>query len=310
VLAHAVGNGANLRELAWADRKGKRLQTVTKPGSIEGYALAPDEKRVVMSVNDKTQNDFWIQDLIRGTLSRLTFGTQSVTSALWSPDGVRILYGAAPPSSFSYDLFQKAASGGKEDLVAHGGVNAFPSDWSRDGKSIVYSALSEKTNYDLWLLPVETSGSSPAGVSKPVVYLQTPFNETAARFSPDGRFMAYESDESGQYQVYVQTIPASGAKWQISTAGGRQPMWRADGKELYYVADQTLVAVPFRSDAAGFQAGTPESLFDGVLGRDFANAYLPAAGGQRFLVRFAASGDLSAAPPVTVVLNWQTGLKR
>jgi hypothetical protein len=147
-------------------------------------------------------------------------------------------------------------------------------------------------------------------VSKPIVYLLTPFNESGGRFSPDGRFMAYESDESGQYQVYVQTIPASGAKWQVSTAGGRQPMWRADGKELFYVADQKLVAVPIRSDAAGFQAGTPEPLFDGVRVRDFANAYVPAAGGQRFLVAFGASGDLSAAPPVTIVLNWQTGVKR
>ena len=122
--------------------------------------------------------------------------------------------------------------------------------------------------------------------------------------------MAYESDESGQPQIYVQTIPAGGAKWQVSTAGGRQPMWRADGKELFYVADQKLVAVPVRSDASGFQAGTPEPLFEGVQVRDFANAYVPAADGQRFLVTFAASGDVSAAPPVTIVLNWQTGVKR
>jgi Tol biopolymer transport system component len=304
VLAHATGQVGTVRELAWVDRKGKRMDTVTKPAPMGDFALAPDEKRAVMRLDDKNNtSDFWLQDLSRGTLSRFTFGAQSVTSAVWSPDGNRTAYAASPASSFSYDLYQKAAGGGKEELLAHAGVNARPTDWSRDGKSIVFVVLGEKPNYDLWLLPVDSAGGKPAA------YVQTPFSERAARFSPDGHYMAYESDESGQYEVYVQPIPASGAKWQVSNAGGRQPTWRSDGKELYFIAGQKLIAVSAKTDTSGFQAGTAEPLFDGLRADDFDSVYQPSANGQRFLVRFAA-GDVNSAAPTTIVLNWQTGVKK
>ena len=156
----------------------------------------------------------------------------------------------------------------------------------------------QKTAIDLWLLPLE-------GDRKPIPYLQTPFNDTAGAFSPDGRWMAYDSDESGQNQIYVQTIPASGAKYQISSEGGTQPQWRRDGKELFYVsADQKLMAVPMSLDAR-VEAGTPQALFTSVG----AAGYAPSRDGQRFLVNVPAGAEGAAAPPITVVLNWQAGLK-
>jgi len=149
------------------------------------------------------------------------------------------------------------------------------------------------------------------GDHKPVPYLQTPFNEGDAQLSPDGRWMAYASNESGQPQVYVQAIPASGAKWQISPAGGVQPRWRRDGKELFYIStDQKLMAVQVKS-GDGFEAGASQPLFaldpifPAMMGRF---AYQPAADGQRFLVLELVGG--STAPPLDVVLNWQVALKK
>ena len=155
---------------------------------------------------------------------------------------------------------------------------------------------------DLWLLPLE-------GDRKPVPYLQTPFSESDAQFSPDGRWMAYASNESGEPQIYVQGIPASGAKWQISTTGGNQPRWRRDGKELFYVSAQKLMAAPVKTGTA-FEAGSPQPLFEiQPVSTRFDNqaTYQPTADGQRFLVTAPVGG--AATPPITVVLNWQATLK-
>jgi len=184
------------------------------------------------------------------------------------------------------------------------GINARPTDWSRDGKFVVYMQFAGTRGNDLLLLPME-------GDRKPIPYLQTPFNEADAQFSPDGKWMAYSSNESGSPQVYVQPIPTTGAKWQISAAGGDQPRWRRDGKELFYIStEQKLTAVPVKS-AATFEAGSPQALFEiqplfGPLAGRF--AYQPTADGQRFLV--LANTGSTAPPPINVVLNWQAALKK
>ena len=183
-------------------------------------------------------------------------------------------------------------------------------DWSPDGKFILYSDYQEKTKYDLWMLPLE-------GDHKPIPYLQTPFNELHGQFSPDGRWIAYASDESGRFEVYVQTFPASGPKWQISTAGGDFPRWRRDGKGLYFIAaDQKLMEIPVKTgsgSSAAFEPGVPQPLFrieplsTAVTG---AIPYQPASDGQRFLVNVQAGGEGAQAPPISVVLNWTAGLKK
>lgn len=169
---------------------------------------------------------------------------------------------------------KRKAKVGDETLL-RAGLSAAPVDWSPDGKSVLYQENAPKTGYDLWLLPVD-------GDHAPVSYVPTPFNEQSGTFSPDGRWVAYQSDESGQSQVYVQGMPATGAKYQISTSGGTQPRWRRDGKELYYFSqDQKLMAAPIALGAV-VEPGTPHALF--TAAGLFDGGYAPSRDGQRFLV--------------------------
>jgi Tol biopolymer transport system component len=293
----------------WLDRTGKRLGVITKPDIIQGAALSPDNKNIAFEVSNSTSriSDIWLEDLARGATSRFTFGPGAVNRyPVWSPDASHIVY--ASNQGPLLGLYQKSSSGaGKEELLLQGGINTHPDDWSRDGKFIVYTQTGERTKDDLWLLPIE-------GDHKPIPYINTQFDEIRGQFSPDGRWMAYDSDESGQQRVYVQTVPVSGAKLQISTAGGSQPRWRRDGKELFYLAaDGKLMAVPVKL-APSFEAGTPQPLFEGIplaldtLGRSF--SYQPSADGQRFLVNLPAAGEAAAPANITVVLNWQAELRK
>jgi eukaryotic-like serine/threonine-protein kinase len=179
-------------------------------------------------------------------------------------------------------------------------IGGWQDDWSPDGKWVVYHEVGHDTASDIWLLPL-------TGDRKPVPYLQTPFDERSARFSPDGKWMAYESDESGRTEIYVQTFPASGAKYQISTLGGTDAQWRRDGKELFYIgADKKLMAVPVKLGST-LQVAAPQALFPVP---EINSVYQPSVDGQRFLVDVPAGGEVAAAPPLTVVTNWEKGLKK
>jgi eukaryotic-like serine/threonine-protein kinase len=305
VLAYSTGEllgGTQSRELAWMDRAGKRLGDVGQPGKISNMALSPDERRILFTLFNVAgvASDIWLLDVERGVPTRFTFRPGLSGGGIWSPDG--------STSVFEYNnraIYRKPTNGtGKEELLLTGGINNRPLDWSRDGKFVVYQSYGGATGTDLWLLPLQED-------HKAVPYLQTPFNEGNAQFSPDGRWMAYASNESGQPQVYVQAIPASGAKWQISPTGGDQPRWQRGGKELFYIsADRKLTAVSVKSETA-FETGVPQPLFDldpiypPINGRF---AYQPTADGQRFLILANVSG--AVAPPITIVLNWQAGLKK
>jgi eukaryotic-like serine/threonine-protein kinase len=304
-LVYRTGGPASNRELVWVDVAGKRIGTVTQPGPLQGSpAISPDGRVVAIRINSGSQADIWLQDMNRDVSSRLTFGPGLESTPVWSPDGSRLAFASQPLDGGGSDLLQKPFNGNSpETLLLKGGVNAFSEDWSSDGKWLVYRQTAQATALDLWLLPLE-------GDPKPIPYLQTPFNETIARFAPGlgaaPRWMAYQSNESGGYQVYIQAIPASGAKYQVSTSGGTLPMWRRDGKALYYLStDQKLMAVPVTLGASA-ELGRPQELFTmpGITG------YAPAADGQRFLVNIPAGGEATAAPPITVVLNWTAGLTR
>ena len=174
-----------------------------------------------------------------------------------------------------------------------------------DGQYLLYSAEGQKTGSDLWILP--------ASGRKPVPYLQEPYNERQGQFSPDGRWIAYSSDESGSYEVYVQSFPAGAGKFQLSTAGGSQPRWRRDGKEIFYIsADGRLTAVAVKQEPR-FEPGASQALFDaqvpagGLIG---SFNYDVAADGKRFLVNTAATGTAGSAPaPITVIVNWHAAFK-
>jgi Tol biopolymer transport system component/tRNA A-37 threonylcarbamoyl transferase component Bud32 len=295
-----LGLGLTNGSLAWMDRNGART-TIGQPAEIITQALSPDGKQVSLSTRTQGEDgsDLWMLDIARGVPSRFTFRAGRSSEPVWSPDGSHIIF--AVDNNF---IYEKPANGaGTEELLLSGGLNIRPQDWSRDGKWLVYMLAGSKTGTDLWLLPLE-------GERKPVPYLQTPFNESDAQFSPDGRWMAYASNESGQPQVYVQSIPAGGSKFQISNVGGGQPRWRRDGKELFFIStDNKLMAVPLKIGNT-VEAGPPKPVFDfqpifpSLFGRW---AYEPTADGQRFLV-LTETG--AANPPLTVVLNWQAGIRR
>ena len=303
-LAYDANAGADNRQLTWVDRAGKPLGTVGLAGEYESPRLSPDGKRVAVVRRDlqTRSRDIYVIDLARGAGSRLTFDPGDDRYPVWSPDGNRIAWSANQDGAFQ--IYQKLASGvGQEELLHKAEVRLSPDSWSADGRFLLYTRVDPKTGQDLWALPL-------AGDRQPAMFLQTPFREINGRFSPDGRWIAYTSDDQGRYEVYVQTFPASGGKWQISTSGGQQPWWRSDGKELYYLsADGKLMAVEVKPGGS-FEAGAPRALFDLAPARALGgtSSYAVTAAGDRFL--FVTAREEAASLQFTVVTNWMAEAKK
>ena len=303
VLAYTSGS-SEINQPLWFDRAGKQLGSVGTAGLYFTVWLSPDESRAAVNrVDTQTgTNDIWLFDLQRGVPSRFTTDPASDSNPLWSPDGSRIVF-TSNRQGIS-DLYQKMASGGgNEEVLLKSDEEKWPDDWSLDGRFIIYQSFNAKTKWDLWVLPM-------IGDRQPTKFLQTDFNEQQAQFSPDGKWLAYISDESGAPEVYVREFPDSGGKWRVSTGGGTQPRWRRDSGELFYIApDRQLMAVDIKLGAT-FEAKVPKSLFvTRVLpGAEFRNQYTSTANGQRFLINSALED--TGATPINVVVNWTAGLKR
>lgn len=293
------------QSLVWLDRSGKQIDAAGPAAEYRDVRLSPDEKSIVFSRSNEANSDIWVLDLARGVPSRITFDTSTDNLPIWSHDGRRILWPSRRSGTF--DLYVKAATGTGQDerLIAMGTATGWPTDWSRDGRFVLYQRPGEKTGQDLWI--AQGIGSSN-GEQKPFPYLQSSFNEASGVFSPDGRWIAYESDESGRTEVYVQAFPLTNEKDRISTAGGTDPAWSKTGAELFYLASsRDLMAVPYRAEASSFEPGEANALFQlPVPGTR--RAYAASADGRRFLV--AKHLDENTAEPLTVVLNWQAGLKK
>jgi serine/threonine protein kinase/Tol biopolymer transport system component len=305
VLTYASGSDLS-HQLIWYDRAGRQLATVGALGEYRHLDLSHDDKRVLLERFDprvETADD-WVLDLLREIPDRLTSDPSNDSSPLWSPDGTRFIFAAAREGGPA-SLYQKGASGAeKEELLLKPGIDSkWPSDWSRDGRFIVYVQLSQKTQYDLWLLPT-------FGDRQPHPFLASEFSEFNGRVSPDGRWMAYTSNEDGNNEVFVQSFPEPGRKVQVSKGGGSHARWRSDGKELFYLAaNNKLMAVAVK-EGSGFEAGPPAALFE-VSGLDrnfFRYPYAVAADGQRFLLLKPVED--AASRPLTIVQNWTAMLKR
>jgi Tol biopolymer transport system component len=322
VLAYATGaRGALDRQLTWFDRAGKVIGLVEKPGQYNTVALSPDGTRVAVGRADPqaagtgrgaglANADLWVHEFARSTSTRLTFDPALDGFAAWSPDGSRIAWSTMRDGP--YNLYQKASNGmGADEALLRSGDNKFAYDWSPDGHSLLFNMIGPTSrNSQLWVLPL-------AGEKRePTIYLeQTGVNFFQARFSPDGRFVAYSSNASGISEVYVQPFPAAGSgKWMVSQGGGAQPRWRRDGKELFYIAlDSKVMAVPVAT-AQVFTNGHPKALFTAPIwgGGTVINVtrYDVTADGQKFLVNVLPPETTAAPSPITVVLNWTAGLKK
>jgi Tol biopolymer transport system component/DNA-binding winged helix-turn-helix (wHTH) protein len=289
--------GRATTELVWFDRQGNRIGTVGEPGNYSVPALSPDEKTLAITRIDPQigTRDLWLFDLARGMPSRFTFDLTEETNPTWSPDGNRIAFSSDRKGHT--DIYQKVVSGtGDADMLLESTDLKIIESWSPDGRFIFYHSIGKD-----WELPLE-------GDRRPVE-LHTSGISNIPEISPNMKWEAYQSNESGRMEIYVQSFPPSGAKWQVTTAGGEEPYWRKDGKELFYVAGKTIMAVDVNTDGQGFRFGIPQPLFEARLqAESLRSRYQVAAKGQRFLVSVPLVSALSA--PITVVTNWMVGLKR
>jgi dipeptidyl aminopeptidase/acylaminoacyl peptidase len=306
-LLHGVATSTQA-ELQWVDRHGTLVDVVAGPAQYRTVALSPDGTQVAFDRLAEGNWDVWLMDLQRRITSRFTSAPGLDNVPVWSADGRTVAF-ATSTAAFTaggdgvLDIGQRPSnlSGPAELLLKVGAPPIlYPSDWSSDGRFLAYYRSDPKTHLDLWVLPL-------FGERKPIPLLQSEFNESQGQFSPDGKWIAYVSDESGAPQVYVQSFPTLTGKWQVSRDGGSQPRWRRDGKELFYLAaDRKLMAVSVKTGGA-FEANVPQVLFGTALSfAELKQTYSVSPDGQRFLLHTPASDSPTS---LTVTLNWQEELK-
>ena len=305
---------ANLRldiQLAWYDRSGKVMGKVGFPMPLTSVPLSPDGKTAAASRLDRAgtgANQTLLLDLDRNVETRLTEARSY--SPVWSPDGARIAFYNFPQGN----TYLTEVPGGREELL----VSGSPSDWSSDGRFLLYTHIDPKNQGDIWILPDPLNKS---GARKPIPYLQTYSDESQAQYSPDGHWVAYTSNESGRYEIYLRPFPTPasgpGVKWQVSTNGGQQPRWRRDGKELFYLEFALprlrLMAMSVSPGPRAIAAGaTPKRLFE-VRSLPYVPplnqfTYSASADGQRFLM--GANADQDVRPTINVMVNWPALVKK
>jgi Tol biopolymer transport system component len=302
VVAYRGGDiqGVVAGRLEWFDRQGRRSGEVATSATYWSPALSPDGRQLAVH-RAEGGRDIWIFDLVRATSSKFTFDPRDDDDPTWSPDGRRVVFSSSREGQ--YDLFVKNSAGGEqEELLLKSDYRKRPEDFSRDGQFLLYEENNPQTGWDVWVLPM-------TGDRKPQPVIQGPLDQWMSKFSPDGRWIAYASNESGRYEVYVQSFPPAGRKYQISTSGGVQPLWRGDGKELFYLSlGGDVTTVPIAPKATGLEFGVQQKLFTAVptIVVGARGAWSATPDGQRFLIVSAAGG--SNVSPITVIMNWQSGL--
>ncbi len=306
LVAYRTSAGSQ-RQLTWFDRSGTARGAASDPdGTLLDPRVSPDGRRVAVTRTVQGNTDLWLLDSAR--TSRFTFDAAIDRYPLWSPDGARIVFRSRRTGAG--DLYQKLTSGaGVEERFVASDQRMTPTSWPADGRFLLYLNIDPQTNHDLWVLPM-------AGNHTPSVFLKTPFRETWGAFSPDGRWVAYHSNESGRDEIYVRPFVPPGAmgaavaasgQWQVSTAGGIHPKWRPDGKELYYLNPASeMMAAPITVSGSTIEPAAPVRLFptrtfgggvDSGQGRQY-----DIAPDGRFLINTALSG--AAAAPITLLMNW------
>jgi Tol biopolymer transport system component len=300
-LIAQTGMGANISRLTWFDRGGKALRPVGEPGWFNNLRLSPEGTKIAVDETDPDglDVDVWIHDASSGAKRRLTFTPSLDQAPVWSPDGKQIIYSSN--QGLGWKLYRKNADGTspEESLAGFDMVLASAWDWSPDGKTVLVRRLNQ-----LWYLSINDRSLKPL--------FESSWTIKNARFSPNGRWMAYASNESGKMEVYVVPFPPSSGKWQVSSGGGQEPAWRRDGKELFFIsADGKLMATPVTA-ADHFDSGTPAALFQTHRRQPISSqdvfSYDVSKDGKQFLI--ADKSVKAEATPPTVYLNWLTEIQK
>ena len=304
VYQAGVSGGGNSR-LVWSDRSGKQTPVLEERAPYRDVSLSPDGTHASVSLFDDEhggRSDIWIVNVLRGLRTRFTFDPADELAGLWSPDGSDMVFNSRRKGRL--DLYRKAASGaGVEEVLLADQLDKTPTSWSPDKRFILYNVASARTKADVWVLPL-------VGDRKPFAFVETPFDEGWGQFSPDGRWVAYGSNESGRSEIYVAAFPGPGGKWQISDNGGNYPRWRRDGKELFFHSlDNRLMAATVRGDAGRVDVEAVRPLFAmRAPGGGLRSFYDASGDGQRFLL--SVSEGQTTATPLTLVTNWPALLKK
>jgi dipeptidyl aminopeptidase/acylaminoacyl peptidase len=304
VLAYQTSTGSIRTELVWLDRQGTRVGTLGDRADYMDVELSPDGTRAAVSVLDPARNtrDIWLYDVARGIRTRFTDDPANEVSPVWSPEGAAIVFDSNRKKNA--DLYQKVSSGVQaEQTILQNGQTERAWSWSRDGRYLLYTIGDGVPTFDLWVLPL-------FGDQKPFPFLATPFAETRAKFSPDGRWVAYTSNESGRAEVFVAPFPKADAKYRISTGAGSWSRWRPDGKGIFYLTPgDTLMSAEVNGQGPTFAVGAVTPLFKMETragGQRY--PYDVSPDGQRFLVN--TSVEQPESPPITVVVNWTAALRK
>jgi len=304
-LIYQSGDTSGGWNLVWWGRDGKQISSIPQSDRYFVPRLSPDGTKVAVEIFAGAQGigDIWIFDLTRGTSTRLTFGPYSQGNPVWSADGKTIFYSSGAGAPY---IVAKAADGSTPERIVleSKDTREFPASCSPDGRYLVYERRipQNETGFHLWALPLFGDG-------KPFPIVQSTFEERYPEVSPDGKWMAYQSNESGRWEIYITAFPGGGAKWQVSGVGGASAKWRKDSKEIFYLdLSDNLVAVDVNASGSSVQLGTPHTLFQAIGVQREYGPYDVSADGKRFLLN---SGNLNkSSDPFTLVQNWPSELKK
>ena len=294
--------------MTWVDRKGTRLSTVGTPAAYRGIDLSPDETKVAAHRHEGDGGDVWITELASNTTRRFTFDVrQENSSPIWSSDGSQLAY--ASLRNGTWGIYAKPIIGtANEELIVQSKNLIAPVSWSKDW--LVYVASDAKTQYDMWRI-------STSGNAQPIPLDVAGYNSTLSQVSPNGRWVAYRSDETGRNQVYVQPFPTGSGQWQVSAEQGSFPRWRHDGRELFFSVQASygmFMATTVKTDSTTFEQTSPVELFNpdyvNVLHPPTYHAFAVSRDGQRFLIPLTRDDGQKVPPSIAVVLNWAADVEK
>ena len=310
----AGGSGGENVSIYWMDREGKFTPLRETPGNYHNPAFSPDGKRLALEISDGKRNDIWVYEWERDTLARLTFAGETNSYPVWTPDGQRVTYSSQEKGGPLNLWWIRADGAGNPQRLTESKNVEYPRSWRPDGKVLAFTQLNPSTNFDILTLPMEGDEKTGWKPGEPTPFLNTGFLEVQPAFSPDGRWLAYSSNESEDYEVYVRPFPGPGGKWQISTGGGQYPKWSRNGKELFYrTSESKLMVASYTASGDSFSADKPQLWSPGQFtdrGLGFYNFDLHPDGKRVAVLKAPGTERDAAMNKVNIVLNWFEELKQ